>query len=84
MRSTSIREIKAKFSTVLAMVRRGERICGLYGREMEPVAMSVPYETERAGKRDIGLLDDTVRIEFMDDYEMDEDELLGAETEEGR
>ena len=46
--------------------------------------MIVPYEPKPVGKREIGFLDGKVTIEFTDDYDMTEDDLLGAETEEGR
>ena len=84
MRSLSVREIKAEFSKVLAMVRRGERIGVASGTSGEPVARIVPYEPKPVGKREIGFLDEEVTIEFTHDYEMSEDEMLGAETEEGR
>ena len=84
MRSMSAREIKAEFAKVLEMVRRGERIGVRYGSGQEPVAMIVPYEWARPARRDVGFLDGKVTIDFTDDYEMTEDELLGAETEEGR
>ena len=44
--------------------------------------MIVPYEPKPVGKREIGFLDGKVTIEFTDDYDMTEDDLLGAETEE--
>ena len=82
MRSMSVREIKAEFLEVLAIVRRGERIGVACGRSGEPVAMIVPYEPKPVGKREIGFLDGKVTIEFTVDYDMTEDELLEAATEE--
>ena len=84
MKSMSVREIKAEFARVLEMVRCGERIGVRYGSGQEPVAMIVPYESARPFRRDVGFLDGKVTIEFTDGYYMTEDELLGAETEEGR
>ena len=74
-----VAELKAKFSQVLATVRDGQRIGILYGKAREPVAMIVPYEPEVLPERDIGFLDGKVRIEFMDDFDMTESELLGVE-----
>ena len=72
-----VAELKARFSKVLAAVRSGERIGVLYGKSEEPVAMIVPYEPVVAPERDVGFLDGMVRIEFMDDFDMTEAELLG-------
>ena len=77
MKALPVAELKAEFSRVLADVRRGERIGVLYGRSKEPVAMIVPYEPERVGKREIGFLDGKATIEFAEDYEMTEAEFLG-------
>ena len=41
------------------------------------VAMIVPYRAEQTGKRKLGFLDHKVKIEFMDDFEMSEEELIG-------
>lgn len=62
---------------MLAAVRAGERIGILYGKSREPVAMIVPYEPSDLPEREIGFLDGKVRIEFMDDFDMTEEELLG-------
>ena len=61
-----VAELKAQFSKVL------------YGKSREPVAMIVPYEPVDLPERDVGFLDGKVRIEFMDDFEMTEEELLGS------
>ena len=84
MTGVSVEEVEADLSSVLARVRRGERICLLDGRAKEPIAMIVPYVPRPAGKREIGALDGKATIEFAEDYEMSEDELLVGNTEEGR
>ena len=73
----SVAELKAQFSKVLAAVRAGEWIGILYGKSREPVAMIVPYEPPDLPECEVGFLDGTVRIEFMDDFDMAEEELLG-------
>ena len=77
MISMPVAELKAQFSRVLATVRAGERVGVLYGKSKRPVAMIVPYESEELPERDVGFLDGKVRIEFMDDFDMTEAELLG-------
>ena len=67
---------KAQFFKVLAAVRAGERIDILYGQSQEPVAMIVPYDSPDPLAREIGFLNGKVRIEFTDDFDTTEEELL--------
>ena len=76
MITLSVAELVAQFSKVLAAVRAGERIGILCGRSREPVAMIVPYKPPDLTERAVGFLDGKVRIEFMDDFDMTEEELL--------
>ena len=77
MKTMAVAELKAHFSKVLEDVKQGEKIGILYGRARVPVAMLVPYRAEQTGKRRIGILDGQVKIEFMNDFEMSEEELAG-------
>ena len=79
MKTMAVAEFKADFSKVLEEVRQGERVGILYGRARKPVAMIVPYESEETGRREIGVMDGKVKIEFMDDFEISEEELLGVQ-----
>ena len=76
MKTMAVADLKAHFSDVLAEVRNGQRIGIVYGRSRKPVAMIVPFQAESTGKRQVGILDGKVRIEFMDDFEMSEEELI--------
>ncbi len=78
MRALPMAELKARFSKVLAEVRRGERIGTLDGRSKTPVAMMVPYKPEPAGRRELGFLDGEVAIEFTDGFDMTEVEFFGG------
>ena len=77
----AVAEFKAHFSQVLEEVQQGQAIGILYGKARRPVAMIVPYQPEQSGQRDIGFLDGKVKIEFMDDFEMTEEELIGMRDE---
>ena len=77
MKTMAVAELKANFSKVLEDVRQGQKIGILYGKAKKPVAMIVPYKIEQTAKREVGLLDGKVKIEFMDDFEMSEEELIG-------
>lgn len=81
MKTMAVAEFKAHFSQVLQEVQQGQTIGILYGKARKPVAMLVPYQSMQAGKREIGFLDDKVKIEFMDDFEMTEEELIGMDDE---
>ena len=83
MTGMSVEDVESDLSWVLARVRRGERICLLDGRSKDPIAMIVPYARRPASKREIGALDGKATIEFAEDYEMSEDELLVGNREKG-
>ncbi len=77
MKSMPVGELKANFSQILEDVKQGSKVGILYGKAKKPVAMIVPYEEEPVKERKIGILDGKVKIEFMDDFEMTPEELLG-------
>ncbi|GHV75810.1 hypothetical protein AGMMS49942_06310 [Spirochaetia bacterium] len=70
-------ELKTHFSEILEDVRQGSRVGILYGRAKKPVALIVPYAEEPVKERKIGILDGIATVEFKDDFEMTEEELLG-------
>ena len=72
----AVAELKAHFAEVLKDVQQGQTIGILYGKARKPVAMIVPYKTEQVGKREIGILDGKVKIEFMDDFEIGAEEFI--------
>lgn len=76
MITMAVAELKAHFSKVLEDVQNGQTIGILYAKARKPSAMIVPYKAERSGKREIGILDGQVKIEFMGDFEMSEEDLV--------
>ena len=76
MITMAVAELKAHFAEVLKDVQQGQTIGILYGKARKPVAMIVPYKTEQVGKREIGILDGKVKIEFMDDFEIGAEEFI--------
>ncbi len=76
MITMAVAELKAHFSKVLKDVQQGQTIGIIYGKARMPVAMIVPYKAEQTGKREIGILDGKVKIEFMDDFEITEENLI--------
>lgn len=77
MKTMLVGELKTHFSEILEDVRQGSRVGILYGRAKKPVALIVPYAEEPVKERKIGILDGIATVEFKDDFEMTEEELLG-------
>lgn len=78
MKTLPVGELKAQFSDVLEHVRKGESFGILYGKKKKPVAMIVPYkEDQDKRERKIGILDGKIKIDFAEDFEITEEELLG-------
>jgi antitoxin (DNA-binding transcriptional repressor) of toxin-antitoxin stability system len=78
MKSMPVGEIKTHFSEILDEVKLGSKVAILYGKSKIPIAMIVPYVEEKPNKRKIGILDGKVKIEFMNDFEMTDEELIGS------
>jgi antitoxin (DNA-binding transcriptional repressor) of toxin-antitoxin stability system len=78
MKTLPVGELKAQFSKVLELVKKGESFGILYGKKKTPVAMIVPYVDKKSKKdRQIGILEGEAIIEFSDEFAMTEEELLG-------
>ena len=75
MKEMAVGELKTHFSEVLEEVKQGEKIKIMYGRAKKPLAMIVPFEEEKKGKRKIGILDGKATVKFRDDFEMTAEEL---------
>ena len=76
MKTMAVGELKTSFSQVLEDVKQGKKIGILYGRAKKPVAMIVPYKSEKKSKRKIGILNGKVNIQFKDDFKMTTEELF--------
>lgn len=76
MKSLSVGEFKAQFSEVLEMVRQGESVGILYGKDKKLVAEINPPKTQKKEKRKIGIMDGQVEIIFADNFKMTDEELL--------
>jgi antitoxin (DNA-binding transcriptional repressor) of toxin-antitoxin stability system len=76
MKAMAVGELKTHFSQVLEEVKQGQKVGILYGRVKKPVAMIVPYQEEKKGKREIGILDGKANITFREDFEMTAEELF--------
>ncbi|MCL1788591.1 MAG: hypothetical protein FWG38_11445 [Defluviitaleaceae bacterium] len=75
MTQMSVGEFKAKFSEALELVKVGEEVEVLYGRNKEPIARLVPVKTKRNGSI-LGLLEGKGEYYMSDDWEMTYEELI--------
>lgn len=77
MKTMTVGQFKAEFSSVLDRVSKGQRVAVAYGRKHKPVAMIVPYNGSGQARR-IGLLDGKARCVWKDGGKITDEELLGA------
>jgi antitoxin (DNA-binding transcriptional repressor) of toxin-antitoxin stability system len=79
LKTYSVGDLKAKFSSVMDAVRRGEEVGISFGRKKEQLAVIVPYHAYVAGeKRRLGILKGTAKCVIRDDFSLTEDELAGS------
>lgn len=79
MQTIQVGEFKARFSELIDAVRSGETIVVAYGRHQEKVAALIPYAQLEAGvPRTLGALAGVAKITLADDFEITDQELLGA------
>ena len=77
MKTMGVGEFKSNFSEVLKLVIAGENIGIIYGRKKEVVAMIVPNHGDKKLQRVLGILDGKVKVEFGNNFKIDENEFLG-------
>ncbi len=77
MKTLTVRELKAKFSEVLAQVKEGQKICISFGRKREKVAVLVPYlQYQAKPERKLGLLAGRGRCVIHEDFKLRDEEML--------
>ncbi|MCC5814465.1 MAG: prevent-host-death protein [Leptospira sp.] len=77
MKSYPVGEFKSIFSHVLELIKNGEEVEILFGRNKKPIAKLIPINTKKSGKRKIGILKGKSEVIFKENFKMTEDELLG-------
>ena len=78
MTTHTVGEFKAKFSTILGHVRRGEMVGVRYGRSKKPVAILVaPERAPLAASRKLGPLQGKASFRVKPGFKMTDAELLG-------
>ena len=80
MKSLPVGEFKAQFSEVLEMVRQGESVGVLYGKNKKPIAKLVPMTEPKKKKRKLGILEGKVKFVFAEDFKMTEEEFINLKV----
>ena len=81
MKSLSVGELKAQFSEVLELVKQGESVGVLYGKDKKLVAeINPPKKHKQQKKRKFGILDGKMKIVFADDFKMTDEELINLKV----
>jgi len=73
----TIGQFKTHFSEVLEQVKGGIGFAVTYGRKREIVGYFLPGSYLTKPRRQLGLLEGRVTVEFKSDYKMSEEDLLG-------
>jgi prevent-host-death family protein len=80
MNEIQVSDFKAKFSDIIKHVQEDQAEYVIqYGRKHKKVAVLIPYEQylDNRPKIKLGLLEGKGKLEIKDNFEMDEDTLLG-------
>lgn len=76
MKTMTVGELKAQFSTVLDQIKQGETIVICHGRRHEKIAALIPYRQITTGERPLGLLQSRASCVIHEDFELDDEEFL--------
>jgi prevent-host-death family protein len=79
MKTLSVGEFKKSFSEVIKEVRRGEEVAVSFGKKKERIAVLIPFEKYRRGKkRKLGILEAKASFSIKKDFEITDEELLSS------
>ncbi len=79
MKSFPVGEFKSNFSHVLDLVKKGEEVEILFGRNKKPIAKLIPINSREIVKRKIGILKGKSEVIFKENFKMTEDEIFGIQ-----
>lgn len=78
MKTMTIGELKARFSSVLDQIKQGETIVICHGKRREKIAALVPYHQIALRERPLGLLQSRASCVIHEDFELDDEEFLNT------
>jgi len=77
MKTMTVGEFKAQFSSVIEQVKKGEEIAVTFGKKKEIVGYFLPKVIDSKEKRKLGIMEGKAKVTFNDDFKMTEEEFLG-------
>jgi len=79
MKTMSVGELESHFAEVIEAVKNGEQILISYRKKRKKIAVIVPFSqyVQENGVK-LGLLKNTAKCDFADDFEMTAEELAGV------
>lgn len=77
METITVNEFKANFAEILGKVKAGEEIGIAENSDNEVIACLVPKDHVKKPQRKLGILEGKMKVTFMDDFKMTEEEFLG-------
>jgi antitoxin (DNA-binding transcriptional repressor) of toxin-antitoxin stability system len=76
MKTVTVGEFKAKMSSFIERILKGEEFIVSYGRKKNKIFKVSPVVDEKPFKRKLGPLKGKATVTFSDDWEMTDEELL--------
>ncbi|MEO3407785.1 prevent-host-death protein [Mucilaginibacter sp. CAU 1740] len=77
MKTITDQEFKTNFAEVISQIKAGESFAINSYENKEVIGYLLPKETPQKAKRQLGLLEGKVKIEFKPDFKMTDEELCG-------
>jgi antitoxin (DNA-binding transcriptional repressor) of toxin-antitoxin stability system len=77
MKTMTVGEFKAQFSSVIEQIKAGEEIAVTYGKQKKVVGYFKPSKSVKKSKRKLGILEGRATAIFRKGFKMTEEEFLG-------
>ncbi|MBK9248734.1 MAG: hypothetical protein IPM69_11605 [Ignavibacteria bacterium] len=77
MQTVAAKDISTHFMEILFQVQKGEQVAISIGDDNNPVALLIPYQIASNSKRNLGVLEGKMDVQFSDDLDMSIDAFIG-------
>jgi len=77
MKTVTIGEFKANFSSFAEKIQKGEEFIVTRGQKRKKIFRVVPFRDLKPKKRKLGILNGKVKVKFAKDFKISTDEFLG-------
>jgi antitoxin (DNA-binding transcriptional repressor) of toxin-antitoxin stability system len=76
MKTMTVANLKADFSSVINDLKKGDEVIIEYGKRHEKLAVLIPYKNYKKGTRKVGILKGKASFELKSDFKISDEELL--------